>query len=219
MAAPVKRRYDATRRREQASQNRRRIIDAAKALFATRGYAATSLAQVAAEAGVAVQTVYAVFGTKAALLKHAIDVALAGDHAPVPMIERETIQQIIAEPDPHRALAGYAAVVRQVAERAGALLAATWAAAPADPAVAALTAELDAQRVRGMTIAARTIAAKAAAAGCLADGITEDDIRDHLWAFNSPQVYGLLLGELGWSPDRFEHWLARTLTRLLLDPP
>jgi hypothetical protein len=69
-----------------------------------------------------------------------------------------------------------------------------------------------------MTAAAKNIAAKAAAAGCLADGITEEDIRDHLWALNSPQIYDLLLGELGWSPERFQHWLARTWTRLLLDP-
>jgi AcrR family transcriptional regulator/mRNA-degrading endonuclease RelE of RelBE toxin-antitoxin system len=210
---------DTTRRREQASQNRQRIIDAARALFAARGYAATSLAQVAAEAGVAVQTVYAAFGTKASLLKHAIDVALVGDHAQVPMIEREAIKRIIAEPDPHQALAAYAALVRQVAERAGALLAAAWAAAPSDPAVAALTDELDAQRLRGMTSAAQTIAAKAAAAGYLADGITELDIRDLLWALNSPQIYSMLVGELGWSPDRFQHWLTRAWTRLLLDPP
>ena len=53
----------------------------------------------------------------------------------------------------------------------------------------------------------------------LADGITEDAIRDALWAFNSPQVYGLLLHDLGWSPDRFEAWLVRSWSRLLLDPP
>ena len=72
--------------------------------------------------------------------------------------------------------------------------------------------------MRGMTAAASDIAAKATQAGCLADGITADDIRDALWAFNSPQLYGLLLHDLSWTPDRFQYWLARSWTRLLLDP-
>jgi AcrR family transcriptional regulator len=219
MIGPVKRRYDATRRRAQAHQNQQRAIDTAARLFAERGYVATSLADVAAEAGMAVQTLYAAFATKANLLARAIDVTLAGDHLPVPVSERGFAQQMRAEPDPRAVLAIYAAHVRDVAERAGGLLLAAWVASGSDPAVRELTAELDAQRLRGMAAAASDIAAKAIKAGCLADGITDDDIRDALWAFNSPQVYGLLLGDLGWSPDRFEAWLARSWTRLLLDPP
>ena len=218
MTETVKRRYHAARRQAQARLNQQRVIDAAARLFAERGYTATALTEVAAEAEVAVQTLYAAFGTKASLLKHAIDVALAGDHLPVPMMERGFAQQMIAEPDPRVVLAIYAAHVRQVAERAGGLLLAAWTASASDPAVRELTTELDAQRMRGMTAAASDIAAKATQAGCLADGITADDIRDALWAFNSPQLYGLLLNDLGWTPDRFQHWLARSLTRLLLDP-
>ncbi len=219
MTGPVKRRYDATRRQAQARQNQHRVIAAAALLFAERGYTGTSLAEVAAEAGVAVQTLYAAFGTKVNLLKHAIDVSLVGDHLAVPMIEREDVQRIIAEPDPRQVLAMYAAHVRQVAERAAGLMLAAWADAHSDPAVAELVAELDAQRMRGMTAAASSIAAKAIEAGCLADGITEEDIRDALWAFNSPQLYGLLLRDRGWSPDQFQAWLARSWARLLLDPP
>jgi AcrR family transcriptional regulator len=219
MPARVKRRYDATGRREQARQNRRRIIAAAVSLFAARGYAGTSLAEIASAAGVAVQTVYAAFGTKVNLLKHAIDVSLAGDDAPVPMIDRDAVRQMMADPDPYQVLARYAAQVRVVAERAAGVMLAAWAAAPGDPAVAALMADLDAQRLRGMTALAASIAAKARQAGCLADGITEEDIRDALWAFNSPQLISLLLRDRGWSPDQFQTWLARSWTRLLLDPP
>ena len=219
MTAPVKRRYDATRRRAQARQNQQRAIDAAARLFAERGYAATSLTEVAAEAEMAVQTLYVAFATKANLLKYAIDVSLAGDHLPVRMSDRDFVRQMRAETDPRRELAIYAAHVREVAQRAGGLLLAAWSAAGSDPAVRELTAELDAQRLRGMTAAASDIAAKATRAGCLAGGITEEDIRDALWAFNSPQVYGLLLHDLGWSPDRFEAWLVRSWSRLLLDPP
>src|SRR5262249_18932325 len=112
----------------------------------------------------------------------------------------------------------YAAHVRAISARSHGIVLAAWAAAPSDPAVAALVAELDAQRLRGMTEAARSLAAKARAAGCLADGVTEDEIRDALWIFNSAQVYGMLLRDRGWSPKRYQAWLARGWTRLLLAP-
>jgi AcrR family transcriptional regulator len=218
MTAPVKRRYDATRRREQARENHRRIIDAATSLFAARGYAGTSMTEIAAAAGVAVQTVYAAFGTKVNLLARAIDVSLAGDDAPVAMAEREPVRQVMAEPDPYRTVEMYAALTAAISARAHGIVLAAWAAAPSDPAVAALVAELDAQRLRGMTGAARSLAAKARAAGCLAEDVTEEDIRDALWIFNSAQLYGLLLRDRGWTPERYERWLARAWTRLLLTP-
>lgn len=218
MTARVKRRYDATRRREQARENHRRIIEAATSLFAARGYAGTSMTEIAAAAGVAVQTVYAAFGTKVNLLARAIDVSLAGDDAPVAMAEREPVRQVMAEPDPYRTVEMYAALTAAISARAHGIVLAAWAAAPSDPAVAALVAELDAQRLRGMTGAARSLAAKARAAGCLAEDVTEEDIRDALWIFNSAQLYGLLLRDRGWTPERYERWLARAWTRLLLTP-
>src|SRR6516164_3683331 len=208
MTAPVKRRYDATRRQEQARENQRRIIDAATSLFAARGYAGTSLTEIAAAAGVAVQTVYAAFGTKVNLLARAIDVSLAGDDAPAPMAERDLVRTIIAEPDPYRTVEMYAALTAAISARAHGIVLAAWAAAPSDPAVAALVAELDAQRLRGMADAARS----------LAEDVTEEDIRDALWVFNSAQLYGLLLRDRGWTPDRYQAWLARSWTRLLLTP-
>lgn len=219
MEPKVKRSYDASGRQEQARQNRRRIVDAAAALFSDRGYASVPLTEVAAAAGVSVQTAYAAFGTKANLLKHAIDIALAGDDEPVPVMQRDSAQRMLAEPDPFLVLAMYAARVRDVTERAGGLLLAAWTAAPNDPAVAELVADLDGQRLRGMTTLAQSIANKARSAGCLADGVTEEDIRDTLWVFNSPQVSGLLMRQREWSPDRFQAWLTRTWAKLLLDPP
>ena len=218
MTAPVKRRYDATRRQEQARENQRRIIDAATTLFADRGYAGTPLTEIAAAAGVAVQTVYAAFGTKVNLLARAIDASQAGDDAPVPMAEPDPVRRIIAEPDPYRTVEMYAALTAAISARAHGIVLAAWAAAPSDPAVAALVAELDAQRLRGMTDAARSLAAKARAAGCLAEDVTEEDIRDALWVFNSAQLYGLLLRDRGWTPDHYQAWLTRAWTRLLLTP-
>jgi AcrR family transcriptional regulator len=218
MEPRVKRSYDATGRQEQARQNRRRIIDAAIALFSDRGYAGVPLTEIAKAAGVSIQTVYAAFGTKVALLKEAVDVGLAGDDEPVPVMQRDSAKRMLAEPSPYRALAMYAGRVREVSERAGGLLLAATAAASSDPTVAELVADLDGQRLRGMAMIAESIADKARRAGCLADGVTEEDIRDTLWVFNSPQISGLLLRQREWSPDRFEAWLTRTWTRLLLDP-
>src|SRR6516225_4892413 len=218
MSGAVKRRYDATRRQEQARENQRRIIDAATTLFAARGYAGTSLTEIAAAAGVAVQTVYAAFGTKVPLLARAIDVSLAGDDAPVPMAERDPVRQIIAEPDPYRTVQMYAALTAAISARAHGIVLAAWAAAPGDPAVAALVAELDAQRLRGMTDAARSLAAKARAARCLAEDVTEEDIRDALWIFNSAQLYGLLQRPRGSTPDLDHVGLPLAWPRQLLAP-
>src|SRR5260370_2841236 len=176
MTGPVKRRYDATRRQAQARQNQHRVIAAAALLFAERGYTGTSLAEVAAEAGVAVQTLYAAFGTKVNLLKHAIDVSLVGDHLAVPMIEREDVQRMIAEPDPRQVLAMYAAHVRQVAEPAARLMLAAWAAAHSDPAVAELVPQLDAPRMPGMTAPASATPPNALAAPLLPHPLPPDDI-------------------------------------------
>ena len=104
----VKRRYDSSRRQEQARQTRRAILDAAGRLFVDPGYAATPLTAVAAEAGVAVQTVYAVFGSKRQLLSDLVDVTLAGDDEPVALPDRPFVADIRALADPRAKLARYA---------------------------------------------------------------------------------------------------------------
>jgi AcrR family transcriptional regulator len=98
MDGPVKRRYDTSRRQEQARENRRRILAAASALFREKGYAGTSMPEVAKAAGVAVQTVYKAFANKATLLKAVFDVTVAGDDEDVPIAGRDFIAGIRAEP-------------------------------------------------------------------------------------------------------------------------
>src|SRR5713226_1683398 len=94
-----------TRRAEQARATRRRIAGQAQELFLRQGYAATTLDQIAASAGVAVQTVYFHFGNKATVLKQIVDIHAAGDDQPVPMLDRPWVQQMREEPDGRRALA------------------------------------------------------------------------------------------------------------------
>src|SRR4051794_22830654 len=104
----VKRRYESTHRHEQAGQTRKAILDAAAGLFVDPGYAATPLTAIAAEAGVAIQTVYKVFGSKKALLSALVDVTVAGDDEPVPLPERQFVADIAALTDARAKLARYA---------------------------------------------------------------------------------------------------------------
>src|ERR671922_1608921 len=105
MAERVKtRRYESPRRREQAAATRRSILDAAQRLFEKQGYAATTMAAIAAEAGVALKTVYLAFETKSGVLRALWNVLLRGDHGEVPVAEQSWYREVLAEPDPERKL-------------------------------------------------------------------------------------------------------------------
>src|SRR5918998_6387905 len=116
-----KRSYTSAVRDSQARQTRRQIVAAAGRLFAQQGFAATTVDAIAAEAGVSRKTVFTSVGGKVALLKLAYDYAMAGDDRPVPMIEREGLQSIMAEPDPYEQMRMYAEFVTGMGERISAL--------------------------------------------------------------------------------------------------
>ena len=140
MPEPVKskRSYDSTRRRQQASATRRDILEAAQRLFEQHGYAGTTMAAVAAEAGVALKTVYLAFETKSGLLRAVWHLLLRGDEDDVPVGERRWYQDVIEEPDPERQLRLVAQNSRMIKERAGTLLGVIRNAASADPDIKAL---------------------------------------------------------------------------------
>ena len=119
MPRPVKakRTYDGSGRQEQARESRRAVLASAQALFLARGFAATTMADVAAAAGVSVQNVYKVFNTKVGLAKAVFDVAIAGDDDAVPMVERATLMKVRTERDPRRKLAYYGEHLATVAPR------------------------------------------------------------------------------------------------------
>ena len=104
---PSTRQYDSSRRQELARQNRAAVLDAARVRFLRDGYAPTTLNDIAADAGVSVQTVYKTFADKGGVLKAVFDVTLAGDDEPIPIAEREIIQRVIREPDPAQKIAIY----------------------------------------------------------------------------------------------------------------
>ena len=152
MTEGVKRRYDSSRRQEQAQENRRRIVAAAQALFVDKGYGRTTIADIAGAAGVAAETVYAAFRNKPTLLHRAWDVAVGGDEQDVHLLDRPEMRAVLAEPDLVTRLARFADVNTAIMRRTAPLLRALRGAAASEPAAAALVAEADGARLEAMGV-------------------------------------------------------------------
>lgn len=213
MGDPVKiRAYDASGRRATATATRRRVLDRAREQFVGQGYRATTVAALAAGAGVSPETVYGSFGSKLGVLKVLLDIAVGGDDAPVSVAERPAAQAMRDEPDPAAALALYAAAVAATNPRVAPLLRVLRDAAAADAEAAALLASLDDQRLLGMTMLGRALVAKGGFA------VGADKVRDLLWALNSPEVYDLLVTRRGWAVEDYRRWLAESWAATLLGP-
>jgi AcrR family transcriptional regulator len=210
MPSPVKRRYDATGRRQAAARTRSAILDAARELFAERGYAATSMTAIADRAGVALDTVYASVGRKPELARLLIETAISGtDHA-IPAEQRDYVRAIQAAPDAAGKIAIYAAAVTAIAPRMALVLGIVQQAAHADPDLGRFWTEIAERRAANMR---RFVNDLAAAAPLRLD---PDQAADIVWATNAPELYLLLVGQRGWSPARYERFLTDTWQRLLL---
>lgn len=213
MSEPVKekRPYRSPKREEQARATRASIVDAAHRLFVDRGYGATTMEAIAAAANVAVQTVYATFGSKVEILKVAVDFAVAGDDEPVSLGERDEARDIASRPDPRERVRLFAHQIAGVAARTAPLIETVRSAAGGSPEAARLWEAIEASRLDGMA----EVAAMIGQASGLA--VPPEEARDTLWALCSPAVAVMLLTERGWPPDRYEAWLARAIERMLLE--
>lgn len=210
MPGSVKRRYDATGRRQAAERTRAAILDAARELFAERGYAATPMTAIAERAGVALDTVYASAGRKPELARLLIETAISGTDQAVPAEQRDYVQAIQAAPDARTKIAIYAAAITAIAPRLALVLSIIQQAGPDEPALAALWHEIAERRAANMH---RFVADLAAAAPLRLDPLQAADV---VWATNATEMYQLLVGQRGWSPERYERFLADTWQRLLL---
>ncbi len=215
-ANPPARRYDATRRRQGAAQTRSRVVDAAYRVFVERGYAGATIPLIAAEAGVAVETVYRAAPGKAGLLAAAVQAALAGgaERAERPVEDREGIRRVIEEPDPRRQLAHYAATQPGIWSRVGPLLRVLDAAATGDPMLVELQQRLADQRLQGL----RRMAEMLAVRGALRPGLTVDRARDLVWTLCAQANFDALVTARGWSHDEYREWLTDMLAAALLEP-
>ncbi len=206
--------YRSPRREEQARETRNRVLDAARRLFLSRGYAATSIPTIAAEAGVAVPTVYWAFNSKRELLWEMVSRETVGDAEPVPLVERSWWKEMLSEPDVRLQLNQFAGINRQLHERTVDLFEIVRGAATSDPAVAQAQLEGSQRRYQDVEGVAASLATK----GGLRSGVTVEQAADLLWAMTDSTWYGLLVRERGWSPEQYEQWEVTTLTGFLLRP-
>lgn len=213
MSEPVKpRRQRSSVQREKSRATRRRIREAAGRLFVRHGYLSTTIEAIAAEAAVAVQTVYFVFGTKRALLAEVLDVATAGDEEPVPVLERPWVEEARHEADPRRVVRLIAHHGCRIVARLAPVYEVVHGAAAADPDIAALLQRDKQRRLDNQTNLVRLIADK----GALAPGRDVAWAADVLFALLSHEMHQLLVVDRGWALDAWEHWLADTLIAQLL---
>jgi AcrR family transcriptional regulator len=206
----VKRRYDASRRQQQAQENRQRIIAAAQALFVDKGYGRTTIADIAAAAGVAVETVYAAFRNKPTLLHRAWDVAVGGDEQDIHLLDRPELRAVFAEPDLATRLSRFAHVNTTIMRRTAPLLRALRGAAASEQAAAALVAEADGARLHSMGIHAT------AAAGTGRLAVSEQECRDVLWSTTDGTLWHRMVVERGWTDDHYATWLGRMWVSMLV---
>jgi AcrR family transcriptional regulator len=206
--------YESRRRKEQAEQTRRDIVTAAGTLFRARGYS-VPMPDVAAEAGVVVETVYRIFGSKPGLFRAVVDALLAGGptRADVAVEERPAIRAVIDEPDPHQKVALYAATQPGIHRRAGPLLRALRDAKASDPELQKLWGELEAWRRDGQARFVEHLAQR----GVLRLDRSTAEASDILWTLSSLAVYDLLVVDRGWTAERYGAWLAAALTLELVD--
>jgi AcrR family transcriptional regulator len=210
------RRYDATERRRLAEQqrrdSRRRVVAAATQCFLQAGYSATTIADVARAAGVAVQTVYASVGGKADLLIAVVNQAVAGDDRDVMFLERAWMNALRAEPDPHRQVRIFTDTMTAIGARVVPLYVVMRGAAAGDPDVAAAwqrSVDLRRESARSVVAALR---------GRRPD-VSQERAIDLVWMLASPEVYEMLVLQRGWAPAECAAWIADSISAAVLDRP
>ena len=207
--APVR---QTRRARARATQNR--IIDHAYRLFSASGYPSTTMETIAAEAGVATQTVYYFFRTKALLLQQVVEVAAAGEAHPLPVMERPWMRQILTENNARLALALIVEHGVDIYIRVAPLRPALEFAAASDPDVNAYWRAVAERRKGGM----RTFVERLAELRALQPELTVQRATDVMFVINSHEVFLGLTRDSRWSVTDFKRWLYDTLTQQLLDP-
>jgi len=208
-----KRKYDSTRRQAQAEETRRQILAAAHKLFIARGYAGATIEAIATEAGVAPETIYAVFKNKKKILVKLINFSSATRaEEKTPLLQRAGPQAVAQERDQRRQLQMFAQIVADNLEGAAPISEIILVAAKTERDVDKIMQQLIKQRWQHMTVAVQQIASN----GPFREKKDEAYATDIVWTMTSPEVFLLLTRDLGWSKEKYARWLADTLARLLL---
>ncbi len=188
------------------------MLDAALTLFGERGYGATTIEAISSSADVPQATVYRLFSSKPGILKALLDTSVAGDDEPVAVADRPHVKSLLTTPQPVDLLARLAAMSVEINTRTAPIYGVLVSAAGSDPEAAALLDDLTRQRQAGQG----HVAAALTRSKGLRPGVRARDAADVIHAIASPELYRLLVIDRAWSADRYERWLADTLTQQLL---
>ena len=203
------------KRAERSRRTREKVIQAARELFVARGYGATSLREVADRAGVAVQTVYFVFGNKRSLFKDVVDTSIAGDTEPVATMDREWFRAACAAPTAADQVRAHVHGTCEILGRVAPIMPLIAAAAATDPQIAAQWPDDPDPRYTVQLAAAEALVGKPGAHPDVSAAMAAD----LLFGLLSPQLYLLFVHDRGWSPDAWEEWARATLTSQLCTDP
>lgn len=193
-------------------RTRAAVVEAARTLFLERGYVATTIEAISHLSDTPQATVYRLFSSKLGILKAVLDVSIAGDDEAVGMVDRPQVHALLSDRDPSNKLAGFASLLRELMARTAPVHRILADAARSDEDAASLLAEIAVQRQAGQHRIARSLARSSA----LRPGLRERDAADIIHALASPEVYGLLVFDRGWSGERYEKWLQAILVDQLL---
>lgn len=195
-----------------AMQTRQRICDAAKELFLSRGYTGTTIADIGRSAGVAQQTVYFVYRSKAAVLGAVLDTEIVGDREDVPLLERPQVRRIARVADPRRRLERLVGVACDVTSRLAPLYEIVRSGA-ADDEVRDLLDRHEDQRWRTLRALVALLESE------LRDGLAPEEATDRLYALASHEVFWLLVRRRGWSGARWRAHVGDEAARQILAGP
>ena len=212
LARTPRRGYVSAARTERAQNTRKRVIEAATRLFVQQGYAMTTMRAIAAEARVSVPTVELLFGTKAQLLHVVIDVAIAGDDEPVPVLGRAWAADAQSSRDVEDFLSVVARVVSEAQTRSAGVMLAAYEAAASDPDIQLLILDRESQRERTTSWIVDGVVERAG----LRSGLDRAGAIDTVWLLMDPVVFSRLTRHRGWSPDRYASWFADSVAQLLV---
>lgn len=208
----AKRRYHSPRREQQAAETRREILEAAHRLFETQGYGATTMAAIAKAAGVSLKTVYLAFDTKGGLVRALWNLRIRAGRDEIPIAEQPWYREVLDEPDPARQLRLNARNSRAAKLRIATVLEAIDAGAPHDPEIATLWDRIQTEYHSNQRVIVETLEEKHA----LRPGLNVARATDILWTVNHPNLWHLLVGERGWTPEEYEDWCADVACSQLL---
>lgn len=207
-----KRKYDSFRRRIQAQETRRLILESARSLFLEHGYTGTTIQAIAQAAAVAPETIYAVFGSKRKILWHLMNISIGGDEQPIRLMDRPEPQAVLHDTDLQHQIELFSKGISEILVRAAPIFEVLRTAAKCDKEFADRIQIMLEERMQNMATFVQHLERN----GNLREGLNIPDAAELVWSLTSPEVFLLLTRDRKYSPEQYAAWLQATLKRLLL---